>query len=29
MYMMDGQKAVNTWNYAICTIMTIIFVHDV
>ena len=27
--MIDGQKAVNAWNYTICIIMTIIFIHDV
>ena len=29
MYMRDGQKAVNIWNHTICTIMMIVFVHDV
>nr|DAE76650.1 MAG TPA: hypothetical protein [Caudoviricetes sp.]DAQ91180.1 MAG TPA: hypothetical protein [Caudoviricetes sp.]DAU89643.1 MAG TPA: hypothetical protein [Caudoviricetes sp.] len=29
MYMRDGQNAVNAWNRTICTVMTIIFVHDV
>nr|DAJ33303.1 MAG TPA: hypothetical protein [Herelleviridae sp.] len=29
MYAMDGQKAVNTWDYATCTVITIIIVHNV